>query len=112
MSWIDLLNRVAEEWLDAIVRTSWQGGLALAAAWVLCLVATKLPPRIKCWAWRLAYVKLLIAGLWVSPVLLPLLPSPKLQAAPSALPHTDVAMIDAVEVKAVSLGPENAPRHS
>ena len=47
-----------------------------------------LPPRVVCWVWRLADLKLIVALLWATPLLLPLLP---LSAQPELLPETIAA---------------------
>lgn len=33
-SWMLAVNEVAAAWAEAILRASWQGGLALAAVWL------------------------------------------------------------------------------
>ena len=58
----------------SLVRASWQGSLAILAAWLLLRCARRLPPRVACWLWRLADLKLVVALFWAAPVLLPLLP--------------------------------------
>jgi beta-lactamase regulating signal transducer with metallopeptidase domain len=55
---------------------SCQGGVALALVGGACRAFPALPPRVRCWLWRLAYLKLLAALLWSTPVALPLLPAP------------------------------------
>jgi beta-lactamase regulating signal transducer with metallopeptidase domain len=70
------LNLVASEWAGAVGRACWQGGLAIALVWALCRLLPRLPGRVQCWLWRLAYLKLLVALLWGAPLCLPLLPSP------------------------------------
>ena len=70
---IEILNDLAATWSGSILRAAWQGGLAIAAAWVLVRCRPRLPPRVACWAWRLADLKLIVALLWATPLLLPLL---------------------------------------
>lgn len=82
---LPFFNAAAEQWWTAIVRASWQGGLALLAAWLLCRYAPGLSPVARCWIWRFAYARLFVALLWGSPILLPLLPvAPKAETAPPA----------------------------
>ncbi|MDB5289293.1 MAG: peptidase family protein [Phycisphaerales bacterium] len=69
------LNGVASEWWSSMLRASWQGGIALAVVWALCMALPKLPARARCWLWRAAYLKLLVALVWSTPVDLPLLPA-------------------------------------
>ena len=67
------LNLFAAGWAGAIGRACWQGGVAIAIVWALCRLIPRLPGRIQCWLWRLAYLKLLVALLWAVPLELPVL---------------------------------------
>jgi beta-lactamase regulating signal transducer with metallopeptidase domain len=69
---------------DSLLRASWQGGLALGLVWAVCRAAPRMSSRLRCWLWRLAYLKLLVAFLWLPPILLPALPaaSPSEASAP------------------------------
>jgi hypothetical protein len=78
--WLAAAEAAAEAWAGAMTRACWQGGLAVAGAWLLARLAPRIPPRIRCWLWRLAYLKFLIALLWATPVEVPLLP---LETAPA-----------------------------
>lgn len=78
---IEILDDLAATWSDSILRATWQGGLAIVAVWVLVRCRPGLLPRVACWAWRLADLKLIVALLWATPLLLPLLP-PRGQPAP------------------------------
>src|SRR5437879_13402609 len=77
------LNLFAAGWAGAIGRACWQGGVAIAMVWALCRLIPRLPGRIQCWLWRLAYLKLLVALLWAVPLELPVLP-PQASASPLA----------------------------
>ena len=55
-------------------RAFWQGGAALALVWCACRLLPGLSPGVRCWLWRLAYLKLFVALAWATPVDLPLLP--------------------------------------
>jgi beta-lactamase regulating signal transducer with metallopeptidase domain len=59
---------------DSLLRAAWQGGLALALAWLLTRTG-RLAPAAQCWLWRLALLKLLIAAFWATPLDLPVLPA-------------------------------------
>jgi len=72
--WLSVLNSLAGGWAEAMARASWQGGLALGLVWVVCRLVPRLPPGLQCWLWRIAYLKVLVALFWTSPVDLPLLP--------------------------------------
>jgi beta-lactamase regulating signal transducer with metallopeptidase domain len=90
VAWITAWNAAATLWFEPMARASWQGSIAVGLAWVLGRALPGLPPRFQCWLWRLAYLKLLLALLWVPPVELPLLParSPMLSAMPPAATRT------------------------
>lgn|GEM_PF-2649830 len=68
------LNGIGGPWGEAIWRAGWQGGLALAAVWLVCRLWRKMPAGAQCWLWRAAYVKLLVALVWAGTVALPALP--------------------------------------
>jgi beta-lactamase regulating signal transducer with metallopeptidase domain len=80
--WVDSLNQWGVVWASAMVRASWQGAAALALAWVASRAWPRMPSPVRCWLWRLAYLKLLVAFLWITPVDLPLLP-PASPASPA-----------------------------
>jgi beta-lactamase regulating signal transducer with metallopeptidase domain len=67
------LDRWSEPWLEAMTRALWQGAIALAIVWIICRCMASVPPRVKCWLWRLAYLKLLLALIWIAPLQLRLL---------------------------------------
>ncbi|HLN33246.1 MAG TPA: M56 family metallopeptidase [Gemmataceae bacterium] len=74
----DLLSASAswsETWGQCLWRASWQGTLVLLAAWAIARWCTFLSPRVVCWMWRLACIKILVALVWVQPVAIPLLAS-------------------------------------
>ena len=72
--WIALLNAVSTTWACAMWRASWQGALALGLVWAICRLAPRLPASLRCWLWRIAYLKLLLALFWTTPVELRILP--------------------------------------
>src|SRR5579872_5652017 len=76
-----VLNSLALEWATAIWRACWQGGVAILLAWIVCRLLPWSSPRMQCWLWRLVYVRMLAALVWVAWVDLPLLP-----ATPAAIP--------------------------
>src|SRR5512145_2502994 len=71
-----------DTWGHAILRACWQGGLALLAVWIICSGIRRISPGIKCWLWRLGYLKFITAFLLIGSIGLPLLPS-KPAAGPS-----------------------------
>jgi RND family efflux transporter MFP subunit len=74
--WIDMLNGASGRWAPAMLDAAWRGGIVLALVWAVCLIVPRLPGRWRCWLWRLAFLKLLIALVWTMPLDLPLLPAP------------------------------------
>ncbi len=83
-TWILHLNPLADSWLAAVWRATWQGSLALLLVWAVCRVFHRLPARAKSWLWRLAYLKLLVALLLATPIDLPLLPANTAPLSPPA----------------------------
>ena len=73
-AWIETLNGTSAAWFDIIVRASWQGAVALAVVWLIARFVSRLPAAHKTWLWRLAFLKLLAGLIWLSPVMLPILP--------------------------------------
>jgi beta-lactamase regulating signal transducer with metallopeptidase domain len=92
-TWIEQLNPIATQWLEALWRASWQGGLAFILVWLFCTIFKKAPARAKSWLWRLAYLKLLVAFFWATPIDLPLLPA---KAWPPLILATGTAPANAV----------------
>ena len=82
---MDSLNGFSSTWAEGMSRACWQGGLVILLIWALCRALTNMPPAAKCWLWRLAYLKLLVALVWATPIGLPLLPAPR-QATVSTSP--------------------------
>lgn len=74
-NWVNMLNAIADTWMNAMWRACWQGGIALALVWAITRLFPKLPPSICCWLWRLAYLKLFVSLVWATPFELPVLPS-------------------------------------
>lgn len=103
--WNESLNTFAALWLETLVRVCLQGGLALALAWAICRLAPRIPASGKCWLWRLAYLKLLFALLWLPTLDLPLLPA--LETPSSSAPITPLPAV-APSVAIPSLTSETA----
>jgi len=70
--WSNLFTAV---WAAALWRACWQGGLALLLVWIVCRAWPAVPPQLRVWLWRLAYLKLLLAWLWTGAITLNVLPS-------------------------------------
>jgi bla regulator protein BlaR1 len=61
--------------LDALVRASLHGAVAIAAVWLVCRLFPSLPAALRCGLWWLACLKLLVALVWVEPIPLAILPA-------------------------------------
>ncbi len=78
-SGMETINTLAANGLPTLLRASGQGGLAFVCVWVLCRLLPRLSAPTRSWLWRLAFLKLLLALLWLPTLDLPLLP-PEQQA--------------------------------
>src|SRR5688572_1984901 len=112
---IDSLNAISATWLDILLRVSWQGGIALAVIWLITRLVSRLPAAHKVWLWRLAFLKLLAGLIWLSPVVLPILPqqAPAIpvvtETVPAALPQTQ-AVVD-LRLPAMTIEPSPSSLH-
>lgn len=68
-----MVGHAAPVWFAAMARACWEGSIALGSAALLCRLVPRLPPAVRCWLWRLAYARLLIALVGLTPIALPLL---------------------------------------
>ena len=80
-AWIPAFWQAADAWGASIWRATWQGAIVLAAAWAIARWCTFLSPRVVCWIWRLACIKVLVTLVGLQPIDLALLPA---QAKPTA----------------------------
>jgi len=106
-------------WPAALWRAAWQGGLAILLVWMLCRLWPAVPPRLRVWLWRLAYLKLLAAWVWAGAVTLSFLPSlprlpvhavlPPLPAIAVHQPAPAVSPTVSTEKPAAKSSPEPAP---
>ena len=70
--------------VDAIQRTSLQGGVLAAVVWVVCRVVPSLPAAIRVGLWWAVALKFLVGLAWTTPVAIPLrepAPVPSVAAA-------------------------------
>ena len=61
--------------VEALLRSSLQGALFIAAVWLVCRLFPRLPAAVRCGLWWAASLKLLVGLVWISPVELPVLPA-------------------------------------
>ena len=86
--WLLSIEPWAEVWVASLWRAAWQGTIALGLAWVITRTCTFLSPRVVCWVWRAACIKILATLLWVQPVSLAVLPP---EAPAAVVVPTEVA---------------------
>jgi beta-lactamase regulating signal transducer with metallopeptidase domain/Leucine-rich repeat (LRR) protein len=72
---IEAFWQVADVWATSIGWASLVACVAIAAAWAIARWCTFLSPRVVCWIWRLACLKVLLALIWIQPVDLAWLPA-------------------------------------
>lgn len=69
------INSTLELWAERLLAASWQGGILLGLAWLLCRYVKPLSATAKCWIWRIAYLKfvvvLMLGGVFELPILQP-----------------------------------------
>jgi len=78
------LNGFATPWAQAMLRASWQGGLALVIAWALAQTLARRSGRAQSWIWRAAYLKFAAALVLLAPLNLALLPAARQPVTPIA----------------------------
>ena len=84
------LHALSNLWAGAMLRACWQGALAVLLAWALSRIFSNAPAALKAWLWRLAYLKLLLALVWSTPIQLALLPPPAHAESITALPDQSI----------------------
>ena len=107
---LQLLDTSEAVLLDALVRASWQGAVALGFASLICRTFKRMPAALKCWIWRLGYLKLLLALVWATPITLRVLTPARQSALPESAPvglapTTDVGNFAQTTVNAASTNP-------
>jgi beta-lactamase regulating signal transducer with metallopeptidase domain len=70
LAWLLNGDILVAEWTDSILRALWQGSMVLGLVWVITAIFPKIHPTIRCWLWRIVYLKLLISFL-VTPFHIP-----------------------------------------
>ncbi len=103
------INSVSAEWATAVWRASWQGSLALAAVWAVCRAWPRVPPSVRSWLWRLAFLRLVVGLVWRRTVSLPLLPGPSWSStavAASQAGNRAVPMVGAFRLSVPTADPQ------
>jgi bla regulator protein BlaR1 len=68
------IQLLAQTWLGFMWSALWQGSVALVIVWALCRVLPRISASIRCWWWRLALAKSLMAFLAIPQISLAVLP--------------------------------------
>lgn len=71
---ITMLNELSESGALLLWKATWQGGAALLLVFLVTRAVRRIPASAQCWLWRLAFLKLFIAGLAIASISLPCLP--------------------------------------
>lgn len=61
-------NEFAADWLAAMWRASWQGGLFIFLAWMLLKLPTGVSARMRAWIWWIACLQLLVRAVIAVPI--------------------------------------------
>ncbi len=101
------LSDLSDAWLAAMGRASWQGAIAIGAVWLVCRCFRRLPARARCWLWRLALVKMLVAAFVWLPIDVPVLP-----VSWGAPQTADVGEATSPDAMTAETQPESAARSS
>jgi len=70
------LETLSAGWGEITLRATWQGGLLIAAVWLVCRLLPRLPASWRCWLWWLTCLRLLVGLLDLPPLQVPLLAPP------------------------------------
>jgi len=84
-------------WIAAMGRASLEGAIAIGLAWLVCRSIPRLPASVRCWLWRLALLKMVLAAVPLGSVDLPLLPrawTGELTMSAIAEPDSAIVMAD------------------
>jgi beta-lactamase regulating signal transducer with metallopeptidase domain len=63
-----------QAWLAAMGRASLEGAVAIGLVWLVCRTLPRISPNVRCWLWRLALLKMLLAAVPLGSLDLPILP--------------------------------------
>ena len=103
---ISAFNELSANWAALLWKASWQGAAALLLILIVSRVVRQIPAQVQCWLWRLAFLKLLIAGIAIAPMELRWLPP--LETASIEVPPIVVA--SAIPLALHFLTEEGSPR--
>jgi len=71
---IEWFNHLGGIWWVQITRALGQGSVVLLAVWFLTRLWPTMPVGARSWLWRLAYLKLMLTLIWLTPIEVPILP--------------------------------------
>src|SRR4051794_15887911 len=101
---IEWLNATSQVWTDRFWRATWQAAIVIVAAFALTGLLYRVSPRVRCWIWRLAYVKLILLLFWSTPIELALLPAVARSQSTPASAETGVSKQQSGVKTAVAAG--------
>jgi beta-lactamase regulating signal transducer with metallopeptidase domain len=81
LDWLPFGDSFITGWVISIIRAVWQGGIVFVLIWLILLIFPRIQPTIRCWLWRIAYLRLLVSFL-ADPLPIPWLFSTKISTSP------------------------------
>src|SRR5437868_2612468 len=66
-------------------RATWQGSLFVAAVWLICRLAPRIPVTTRFWLWWLACAQFAVRLVVATPITLALLPAPHSAPSPDSI---------------------------
>ncbi len=72
---VDDLNFYSAGWIQDLWRASWQGGLFIAAIWIICRCFPRIPASIRHWFWIIAGLQMIVRLLAPASIPVPILPA-------------------------------------
>lgn len=66
--WLPIDHNLISNWGTSIIRASLEGSAVFILVWVILRVFPKINPMIRCWLWRIAYIKLVVSFLGFEPL--------------------------------------------
>lgn len=76
-------SAIIESVWTVLGRASLYAAIVFPVAWIACQFLNRVPRRIHCWIWRLAYLKVIVASVWIVPIAVPILPASNINTVSS-----------------------------
>lgn len=61
LDWLPLSDNFITGWSASIIRAIWQSSIIFALVWIVQFIFPRIQPTVRCWLWRIAYLKLLVS---------------------------------------------------